>query len=111
MNLINARLREKRKILRLTKKAVAEKVGISAQAYAYLETGERSASYPVALLVALALGTSVGYLTGETDNPAPDKVMLRIEEADDIEAIIAGYRRLPPDSKRLVRDMIEKLKR
>lgn len=111
MDLIADRLRERRKSLKLTKKFVAEKAGISAQAYAYLEAGERAASYAVALLLSLALQTSIAYLTGETDDPAPDRVLLKIDEAEDISALIAGYRRLPPDDKRLIRDMIAKLKR
>ena len=111
MKLREERLVARRKKLRLTKKAIATKVGVSPQAYAYLEAGERDASYPVALLVSLALQTSVGYLTGDTDDPSPDQLLLKIDEADDISDMIAEYRRLPPDDKRLIRTLIEKLKR
>ena len=111
MDLIADRLRERRKCLKFTKKIVAEKAGISAQAYAYLEAGERAASYAVALLLSLALQTSIAYLTGETDNSAPDRILLKIDDAEDISALISGYRHLSPDDKRLIRDMVEKLKR
>lgn len=70
-----------------------------------------STSYPVALLVALTLGTTVGYLTEETDNPAPDRFLLKIDDVEDIKDMIACYRHLPPDTKWLIREMIEKLER
>ena len=111
MKLLKERLVERRKKIRLTKKAVATKAGVSPQAYAYLEAGERDASYPVALLVSLALQTSLSYLAGGTDDPSPDQLLLKIDEADDVAEMIAGYRHLPPDAKRLIKDMIEKLQR
>lgn len=109
MKLLKERLVERRKKIRLTKKAVATKAGVSPQAYAYLEAGERDASYPVALLVSLALQTSLSYLAGGTDDPSPDLLLFKAKEADDIVSLIEDYRRLPPDSKKLVRDMIRKL--
>ena len=109
MNLCKERLPERRRKLKMTKKSVADKTGITAQAYAYLEEGKRSASYPVILLLSLALETSVSYLTGETDSPEPDRVLLKIDEADDLSSFIADYRRLPPNSKRLIRGIVKEL--
>lgn len=109
MKLREERLVARRKKLRLTKKAIATKVGVSPQAYAYLEAGERDASYPVAFLVSLALQTSLSYLTGDTDDPSPDLLLFKAKEGDDIVSLIEDYRRLPPDAKKLVRDMVRKL--
>ena len=84
MDLLAERLTKRRQALKLQKKMVADRIGMTPQAYNHYEAGTRQPSYPVILLLSLALETSVSYLTGQSDDPAPDRILLKINEADDI---------------------------
>ena len=110
MDLLAERLTKRRQALKIQKKMVADRIGMTPQAYNHYEAGTRQPSYPVILLLSLALETSVSYLTGQSDDPAPDRILLKINEADDIADFISAYRHLPPDAKKLVKDLIKNLR-
>lgn len=66
------RLIECRKKLGITKQEAAKRMQMSQPAYLRYESGERTPSIHVIYFMANVLGTSADYLTGKTDNPAPN---------------------------------------
>ena len=66
------RLIECRKKLGITKQQAAIRMQLSQPAYLRYESGERTPSIHVIYYMAHILGTSADYLTGKTDDPAPN---------------------------------------
>lgn len=67
------RIAQQRKALNLTQQQLGEAAGLSKQAINDIEHGRRSTLVSKAIDIAQALGTSVEFLAGATDNPAwPD---------------------------------------
>lgn len=71
-NLDRQRLISCREKLGITKQEAAKRMQMSQPAYLRYESGDRTPSIHIIHFMAVVLGTSVAYLTGETDNPAPD---------------------------------------
>ncbi len=65
------RLKELREAKGWSKNRTAEEAGILQSAYSRYESGERAPSPSVIRVLALALGTSVEYLTNRIDDKAP----------------------------------------
>jgi len=65
------RIRELRKNLGYTQIKMQFLTGIDQSDYSKLETGRRSMSFEQCKRLALALETSMDYLAGLTDEPAP----------------------------------------
>lgn len=66
------RLRERRKVLRLSQEALGELAGVDASYISLLERGvKKNPSLSVVTRLAEALNTSIAYLTGKTDDPSP----------------------------------------
>ncbi len=66
------RLIECRKKLDITKQEAAKRMQMSQPAYLRYESGERTPSIHVIYYMAHILGTSADYLTGKSDDPAPN---------------------------------------
>ena len=64
-----------REKLGITKQEAARRMQMSQPAYLRYESGERTPSIHVIQVMADVLNTSVSYLTGQTDNPNPDRNM------------------------------------
>ena len=60
--------------------------------YGRYENGDRSPSFQTISFMAGVLGTSVAYLTGETDDPAPDAITIRAEEEPDLFSLAEAFR-------------------
>jgi transcriptional regulator with XRE-family HTH domain len=65
------RLKEMREAKGWSKNRAAEEIGILQSSYLRYENGESAPSYSVIRLMALALDTSVGYLTNKSDDKTP----------------------------------------
>ena len=65
------RLKQKREEKGWSKNTAAQKMGIPQSAYVRYENGDRAVTFSTLKNMALTLGTSVGYLTGQTDNDKP----------------------------------------
>ena len=65
-------MKECRKKLGITKQQAAIRMQLSQPAYLRYESGERTPSIHVIYYMAHILGTSADYLTGKTDDPAPN---------------------------------------
>lgn len=74
--LIPERLKAAREQLNLSKAEAARRIGLTAASYVRYEAGDRSPSPQVIISIAEKLGTSIAYLTGETDDISPDVVSI-----------------------------------
>ena len=72
-----------REKLNITKQEAAKRMQMSQPAYVRYESGDRIPSIHIIQAMANVLGTSVEYLTGETDNALPTSYL--IEAASDPE--------------------------
>lgn len=66
-----SRLKELRKDCGFSQVKMQMLTGIDQSDYSKIETGKRSMSFEQCRRIALALGTSMDYLAGLTDDPAP----------------------------------------
>jgi len=65
------RLRELRKKKKFSQVKMQMLTGIDQSDYSKIETGKRHMSFEQCKRIAIALGTSMDYLAGLTDDPAP----------------------------------------
>lgn len=70
------RLKEQRLRLGLTKIEASKLMHLTQSGYVRYESGERNPAYPMIMVMAQALNTSPEYLTGETDDPVPDYIII-----------------------------------
>ena len=68
MSVTSERMKEQRKIKKLTQTSLAELVNSSRSSIAQIETDKYTPSYAMLSLIADALDTTVAYLQGKTDN-------------------------------------------
>lgn len=68
MSVTSERMKEQRKIKKLTQTSLAELVNSSRSSIAQIETDKYTPSYAMLSLIADALDTTVEYLQGKTDN-------------------------------------------
>jgi transcriptional regulator with XRE-family HTH domain len=80
ITLIPDRLMQVRKQLNLSKAEAARRTGLTAASYVRYEAGDRNPSPQVMLTIAEKLNTSIGFLSGKTDDISPD--VIRIQKAD-----------------------------
>ncbi|MBA5939074.1 helix-turn-helix domain-containing protein [Leuconostoc citreum] len=69
MSVTSERMKEQRKIKKLTQTSLAELVNSSRSSIAQIETDKYTPSYAMLSLIADALDTTVEYLQGKTDSP------------------------------------------
>ena len=74
--LIPERLKSARETLNLSKAEAARRIGLTATSYVRYEAGDRSPSPQVLQSIADKLGTSVPFLSGETDDISPDVIYI-----------------------------------
>lgn len=85
------RLIECRKSLGITKQEAAKRMQMSQPAYLRYESGERTPSIHVIYFMANVLGTSADYLTGKTDNPAPNAYWVDANIEPELFSLIEKY--------------------
>lgn len=93
------RLAEKRKEHGLTKVETARRMHLSLSGYTNFERGERTPSWQTVLTMALVLGTSTGYLTGETDDPSPAHILVPVRGNDSLSELAPFFQRLTKEEK------------
>ncbi len=75
-NIISQRLISAREHIGITKAEAARRLNLSSIGYCRYEYGERTPSLQTLEVIAQCFGTSVAYLTGETDEINPDKIVI-----------------------------------
>ena len=93
------RLAEQRKALGITKQEAAKRMQISQPAYLRYESGERTPSIQTLQIMADALGTSVSYLTNESNDPKPTSYIIRSSCDPDLFQIIETYKTSSSDEQ------------
>ncbi|QOG10273.1 helix-turn-helix domain-containing protein [Leuconostoc sp. LN180020] len=68
MSVTSERMKQQRKIKKLTQTSLAELINSSRSSIAQIETDKYTPSYAMLSLIANALDTTVDYLQGKTDN-------------------------------------------
>lgn len=90
--LIPERLQNIRMRLGINKAEAARLLDLTKMGYGRYESGERSPSFQSISFMADVLGTSVAYLTGETEDPSPDAITIRAQEEPDLFSLAAAFR-------------------
>ena len=93
------RLVEMRKKNGFNQAEAARRMHLSLSGYSNFERGERTPSWQTIQTMALALGTSVWYLTGETDDPSPSHILLPVDKSADTAELLSCFRRLTEEEK------------
>ncbi len=75
MSVTSERMKEQRKIKKLTQTSLAELVNSSRSSIAQIETDKYTPSFAMLSLIADALDTTVDYLQGKTDSPLKTPAM------------------------------------
>ena len=75
-NIISQRLLAARENLGITKAEAARRLNLTNIGYCRYEYGDRTPSRQTLEVIAQCFGTSVDYLTGETDKIEPDKIVI-----------------------------------
>ena len=76
MTLLPDRLIEIREARGLNKAEAARLLGLSKMGYLRYETAVRTPSYQTLVFIAQKLGTAPEYLSGQTDDPSPNEVVV-----------------------------------
>lgn len=80
-----------RKKLGITKQDAARRLQLSQPAYLRYESGQRTPSIHLIYYMSHIFGTSVDYLTGNTDNPKPDSYVIDEKKEPDLFFLINAY--------------------
>ena len=72
------------------------------------ETGKSSPAWPILRMIALTYGTSVEWLCGDTDDPAPDQMLLDIDDAQS-GRLLSCFRKLSDADRTLITDLARRL--
>lgn len=107
--LIIERLIECRKKLGISKQAAAKLMKMSQPAYLRYESGERTPSIHVIYFMANVLGTSVEYLTGQTDSPQPTSYLINLSTEPELFALIENYQHADEDVKKRLTSYVHNL--
>ena len=74
------RLKKKREEKGWSKNIASQKMGIPQSAYVRYENGNRAVTFSTLKNMALTLGTSIEYLTGQTDDDRPVECLISCED-------------------------------
>ena len=94
------RLKEQRLKLGLTKIEASKLTHLTQSGYVRYESGERNPAYPMIMVMAAALKTSPEYLTGSTDDPTPDFVVIDRNKSPEAFYIVEHIGDMSQDKRR-----------
>ena len=101
------RLKECREKLGISKLEAAKRINVSQPAYVRYESGQRNPSIQVINEMAIAFGTSVDYLTGESDSNLQDTFV--ISRDSDLFEIVSSYESLKEKQQRRLLEYFKKM--
>ena len=103
------RLIQCRKNLGITKLEASKRCQLSQPAYLRYEAGQRNPSIHVMTKMAEVFGTSVAYLTCETDDPAPDALVVYRDQEKELFYLVERYRNSDAEAKLRLATYMQKL--
>lgn len=90
-NIISQRLISAREHLGITKAEAARRLNLSSIGYCRYEYGDRTPSLQTLEVIAQCFGTSVAYLTGETDEFTPDKIVITQKNSPELFEFVQSF--------------------
>ncbi len=102
------RLKKKREEKGWNKLVAAQKMGFPQGTYVRYENGSRTPAYSVIKSMAISLGTSVEYLTGQSDDDARSEFVVSCNDKY-LEFIIESYYNFPDNKKKRLYKYAQKL--
>ena len=108
--LIKERLIEVRKGLGINMAEAARRLELSKMGYLRYERGDREPSLQYISYMAERFGTSVEYLTGKTDDPSPNKLVVYKDEESDLFDLLMTFRDSDGKTQKAIIEMIGKMK-
>lgn len=90
-----------RENLGISKAEAARRLNLSKMGYGRYENGQRIPSFQTVEYIAQILGTTSAFLTGTSDNPAPNQYIITTAEPELFELVTRLRERTPDDIKRL----------
>lgn len=109
ITLIKERLINRREQMNITKQQAARLMNMSQPAYLRYESGERMPSIHIIRTMADVLSTSVEYLTGTSNNPAPTSFNIRKDIEPELFNLIYEYRVTSSDCQKRLLEYCKKL--
>lgn len=109
--LVPERLRAVREQLGISSAEAARKTGIDKSIYWRYEQGVISASDTAIRILAMYLGTSVSYLTGETDDMTPDVIPVSYSTYRRLQAYADKFVGLKTEQQDLLLGIIDEMQR
>ncbi|MDU3176678.1 helix-turn-helix transcriptional regulator [Anaerococcus sp.] len=101
------RLLKLREELNISRAEAARRMQLSHSGYANYEDDLRNPSAQVIFVMSLVFKTSVDYLTGLTDDPKPDQILIDVGESDEIFVLLDNFKELDREEQGLVLDLIK----
>ena len=86
------RLKTIRESLGINKSEAARRLHLTAMGYGRYESGSRTTSYQTLHFMAQILGTSYEYLCEETDDPAPNEVVVSARKEPELFTLVQDMR-------------------
>ncbi|MFW5436607.1 helix-turn-helix domain-containing protein [Paenibacillus apiarius] len=111
--MLSERLAQKRLEKKLTHQNMADKLGITRQAYGNYESGKRDLDTETLSKIADILETTTDYLLGRTHNPSPKNTAAEDAEIDELlknevhGAFFKGYLEAPEQRKAEMRQFLK----
>lgn len=103
------RLKGQRLRLGLSKIEASKLMHLTQSGYVRYESGERNPAYPMIMVMAQALNTSPEYLTGETDDPSPDYIIIDRKSSPEAFYIVEHIGNMDQDQKHRLMLYFDKL--
>lgn len=104
------RLIEVREKLKINKADAARMLDMSKMGYGRYESGERVPSVQVIEIIAQKLGTSVDYLTGKSDDPDADQIVVSRRDEPELFAFAEYYKHNEEEAKLRIEHYLKSLK-
>lgn len=108
--LIPERLTKAREAKGLTKTEIAKRVKLTMIGYCRYEYGDRNPSPQTLEILAKTLGTSVDYLTGETDDMSPDSISISKNDEPELFELVMDLREKDSDILKRLLSYYKKIK-
>lgn len=109
--IIQSRLKTAREAIGITKAEAARRLNLSKIGYCRYEYGDRVPSIQTLEVIAICFGTTVAFLTGKTDDIAPDYMVIRQEESPELYEIATIYGDITPDMQKRLLTYAKKLQK
>lgn len=108
--LIPERLTKAREAKGLTKTETAKRVKLTMIGYCRYEYGDRNPSPQTLEILSKTLGTSVAYLTGETDDMSPDSISISKKDEPELFEFVMDLREKDSDILKRLLSYYKKIK-